>query len=262
MPGLLERLQRALEVVVEVFDLEAVIENLAADFRRVGQEPGQAGVGEFLAGPAPCADVPRSMGFPCAQPEEERLVVVALRQKLLEVQGVVGRVEAGAALRFGQHAGVVFTEGFGFPAILEPSGTTGLSGGAEFVAGILEQQREERELAAQNAPKDAAIFDFIGVAPGQQRVARRRAGRSGGVSVMEQRAFAGDAVEGGRSSRGIAVGADMHRRLVVRDDEKDIRAVGLGEGRRCGKQQGERQVAHRDHYGAAARVGVYASNFC
>ena len=64
--------------------------------------------------------------------------------------------------------------------------------------------------------------------PGEQRVARRRAGRRAAVAVGEPQAFLREPVDVRRLDRGRAVAAEVAVAEVVGVDQDDVRRRGLG----------------------------------
>ena len=236
LSGGFERGDHASQVAVEVFDLEAVVENLAARLGSVRQPGGQPGVFQLLPRPLPGADVVVLVRLGRTQPKEEGLALIALDEELIEVRGVVDRVDAGAGV-FQTLRRVDLAEDLARPTRTHFAGAPSLAGGAELIPGVSEQQREHLKLRAQHAQQDAAFLDFPNVAAGQNGAARRRAGRRGGIGVVKQDAFASDAIERGRFCRRVAVSAGVHGRLIVGDHKQNVRPPGLrpsGDGQQTG----------------------------
>jgi hypothetical protein len=79
-------------LTVEVLDLLVVIEDIGADLRRVGQKGGNLDFGGVLAGGRTSPGAVGTMRFVAAVPEEEGLVFGPLLEEIVEIGGVVVRV--------------------------------------------------------------------------------------------------------------------------------------------------------------------------
>ena len=96
----------------------------------------------------------------------------------------------------------------------------------------------------------------VAVLSRQHRCPARRADRIRDQAVVEEHAFIGEAVDVGRVVHAGAVGADRGRRVVVTEDEQDVRSRRLGFGGAAGEQQGCKQGGNNgaDGHGHAGLV--------
>ncbi len=222
---LFERAENRAGLTIEPFDFKVVVEDIVADLRRVGQERGHHDRLRFQSCRRAGVLVVRTMRIGRAEPEAERLVLRRLR-----VEGVeAGKLRPGRIARASTGLEVARS-----PAFTRVS---------DRVAGAFEQVRIDGESRRQRAPQIASLRQLVRRASRQQRCPRRRARRRGCVRPAKQHAFAGDAIEGGRSDHLVAVHARMRIAPVVRDDDEDIgrpHACGLMGSTGCRDQHGER----------------------
>ena len=213
---------------VEMLDLDAVVEDLSPHVGMIGQCAGKAGRGQVLAGALPSTDVIAQVRLGGPQPEEEWLLRIAPCEKLLEVGGIVGGVEARPPIFLCELAiAAVLSEDVPIPA-LHATRAPRLARGPDLVASVLQQQREDRELGAQDAEQDAAFLKLPDIAARQDRAARGRARWRGREGVVEEHSLARDPVKRWRERGNVPVRPCMHRGLVVRDGEQDVGLRTLG----------------------------------
>lgn len=124
---------------VEPLDLDGIVQQVFADFRRVRQERGNLCVLKLLAGLFSGSRLEPAVRFAAAHPEAERLTSRFLREERLEVSGTV-RVPDPVIGRLGllvQKAGT--SRVASAPGGLPTTGLPGLARVADRVASLLEQ---------------------------------------------------------------------------------------------------------------------------
>ncbi len=247
LAALVEHREHAVEVRVEMLDLEGVIEDVVAHDFGVGPKGGKflyfADVPAVLrrAGPVLVAAVRLEAAVPKAPRRAARLRI----EKVAEVGGVVVAADArgGRGLlalregRAGQLPGpaVAFANDAGRPA---------LAGHAREVAVFGERLDIRRELFGKKRHMVARLFQLPSVAPGQDAGPRGRALGVGRIGPVKKHAFARHAVEARRIDPGRSVGAHVREGRVVGNGEEDIRALlGRGEGL-AAHPQAQRAQAH------------------
>lgn len=104
-----------------------------------------------------------------------------------------------------------------------------LAEAASAITGLL-QPLDQRHVASLNGrgARVGANRPMAVMQTSHQRAARRGANRATGVTLREARSFGGDAVSIGRLDHSLAVTAKVAVTEVVKQDENNIRALGLG----------------------------------
>ena len=105
---------------------------------------------------------------------------------------------------------------------------------AGVVAALLEQACHRAPGAVEPVEHRHAIQ--VRVLTRENRGAARRADRVGHHHLLEERAFLGEAIDVRRAVHPRSVRADRVRRVVVRHDEDDVRAIGRRRGRSDSRQ--------------------------
>ena len=126
---------------------------------------------------------------------------------------------------------------------------------ARGVAGVAEHLGNGRCLQAHPLALEDGVGDAVLelVFAGQQRAARRRAGRAD-VKIGEAHAFVVKAVQVRRLQHGIAVAGEIAITLVIAEDEDDIRRLG-----RLKTRHGKSPQQQEDGLNWEMAHGVFAS---
>ena len=74
-PACFQRSEHLAEVAVEVLDLDGVVQQVAADFGRIGQKRRHFGVGQLFASLQAAAFLVGAVRLRAAVPEAERLIL-------------------------------------------------------------------------------------------------------------------------------------------------------------------------------------------
>ena len=246
LAGLLEELQGAADVAVEVFDLIGVIQHVVADRFVVGPEGGDAvDVAGLLAAEAGAgAGFVVAVRLDGAEPEEPRLAGLGLLQEGLEVGAVIVVRDAGrrglglllVELLAGHRAGRAV-------GLERQSGRPDFARGGVSVAVLLEQVGEDDMLGGEDALVVGGGAEEPRVASGEDGRTRGRALRRRCVGVEEEQTLLGDAIEVRRLDPRATVGAGMAAAPVIGRDEEHVRTrrFGGGEAGEGDAEQGEEQ---------------------
>ena len=96
---LLQHLQHGVAVTIEAINLECVVQQVASNFRRVGQKGGNLCIGQFLSGINSCVFGKASMSVVTSKPKTEWLILGSCVEKLLEACNVSAATSVRPASR-------------------------------------------------------------------------------------------------------------------------------------------------------------------
>ena len=246
LPSLLEEREGAADVAIEVFDLEGVVQHVAADrlvVRPVGRHAvdvarllaAEAGAGAFFV---------FAVRLDGTEPEEPGLAGFRLREEGFEVAAVI--IVADARRR---GLGLLLVELFArhrarrAVGLERKSGRPDLAGRRVGVAVLFEDVGKDRELRREDALVVGGGAEEPRVAAGEDRGARRRALRGRRIGVEEEQALLGHAVEVRGLRPGAPIGAGVATTPIVGDQEQDVRSgrFGGGEAGERGAEGGKEQ---------------------
>jgi len=224
----LEELQHSDQVLVEPFDLEGVVQHVGSDgfiVRPPGGNPVDL-VDRFPAFGDTGAEFVTAMGFMATVPEAERFAGWEGIEEVLKVRCVVVRRDA-----WGWRTGFASIKGgscqvAGFAVFgAGDAGGPAFAGFADVVAELGEDLGISFEFGRKIAPVVAGGFELPGVSASEEAGAGWSAFGVGGVSVGEEEAFAGHAVESWGMDPWAAVGAHVRVRGVVGDADEEVRSI-------------------------------------
>jgi hypothetical protein len=217
-------------VLVVIFNLERVIEHVVSHRIRIGPVPrhavdvGRRFLAQFRAG----ARLVPPVRLGCAEPETERLVRRFLPEERREVRGII-RCPDGGRRRLGFdlteiRAGQLPRFAVDFARIAR---TPAFARKADRITVAAERLHETAKLSRKIARVVRRFLQLPAISAREHAGARRRTLGVRRVCAHEQQPFTRHAIEG----RGVdplrAIRARMRKRLIVGDDEEDIRAIGV-----------------------------------